>query len=407
MKLTGKPVTADYVPQAYYGQLYPLISMPIFSLHVVTTMLCDPRVVFGLLMIKGPLISKSKFFVDCDNSEAKEYIKDNLTRFWRGGAMRALKAIEWGYSCSEVLYAKENGKVMFVGLKDLHPLDCKLITLEGEPFAAKIRNVPSSNRSDAFKRQVTLQGPKFFWHVHNRDRHPYYGQSRLHGCYQPWIEKWMPGAFRDSRKLFFYKYAFAGPTVRHPPGMVNTEVAGVQRPAKDLAREIGEKSRNGAVVTMPNDVDPNGNPLWSLEPASVMAAPPGLMEYGHDLDDEIWEGMGVPPEVGRAEGTGAYAGRRVPLDAFFSILQEIVYWMSFDFKNQIMQNLMDVYYPDVAFDIVPFPLLKPEQEEESPEEQMEDDDESSVASFQEDDNSAILISNSPPAGYAPRYSIAQ
>ena len=67
-------------------------------------MMQDPRIGFGIELLKGPILSKAKFKVETDNTAVKEFLIKQITRFWRNGARISLNAIVYGYSGSEVLY---------------------------------------------------------------------------------------------------------------------------------------------------------------------------------------------------------------------------------------------------------------------------------------------------------------
>jgi hypothetical protein len=175
----------------------------------------------------------------------------------------------------------------------------------------------------------------------------YYGISRLFHAYLPWIEKWHNGGYRDSRRVFFYKYAFNGGTMRHPQGSTPTLVDPVsgyamQTANSEIARREMDYLRNGGTLTLPSTKDAMGNYLWEYQPASVTPSPEGLMEYGRDLDQELWEGMGIPPEVAETPGDsmGSFGGRSVPMDAFNCILHSIYTDAMESFVKQIVHPLV-------------------------------------------------------------------
>jgi len=370
----GKPVTRDYVPSASLsGWLFSNRLAP-FTLHTVNNMLCDSRVTFGLWLIKGPILSHAKFYIKCADPKVKEFIVNTITRFWRTSAIKTLKAIEWGFSCSELLYEYDKRKklIVFQGLKDIHPLDCRLVTSDGKAIGASVRNVP--NHKGAGTKKVTLESPRFLWHVQGREAHPFYGQSRLRGAYQPWTEIWTDGGYRDSRRLFFHKYAFDGGIMYHPPGTTKISGGGgavaQEISNKDLAREMIEKRKTGGSMTLPNLPGEDGNRQWDYIAPEVQQPPSSLMEYGKDLNDELWEGMGIPPEIARAEGTGAFAGRAIPMMAFFSVLQEILLNLIADVDGCLITPLVQQNFGDVEYEIEPHRLSVPddfkEQQQQPP-----------------------------------------
>ncbi|HUT88735.1 MAG TPA: hypothetical protein VMY37_04520 [Thermoguttaceae bacterium] len=403
----GAPRTAEYVPTLYHSGWSGLRRrMPPFNLHQVDEMLTDARVEFGLRLIKGPVLSKSRFFIDCNNPEVKEFLKNTVVRFWRTSAARALKALEWGFSCSEVMYRPQKGRLEYETLKDLHSLDCRAITQQGKFLGATVQHVPGRGRQ-----KVGLVVPKVLWHIHAREKHPWYGRSRLQAAYLPWVEMWSDGGYRDARTLWYHRNAFDSGTMRHPQGMIKID-ENRQVPAKDLAREIMEKKKTGGVLTLPNTQSQGpGIYDWTYEPPNAPAPPAELLEYGENLRDEIAEGMGVPPEIIRAEGTGAYAGRQIPMDAFYAMLQEIVYWLMFDVDQQVLRPLVEVNFgPEIEYEVIPFGILRPSAEEHAVEREAQSPraiPPMSMTDWLTEPRYGIeIISDEPPVGYTPKWSNA-
>ena len=62
-QLLGKPITADYMPSGYSGLFLFARNRPPFSMTVIQEMLGDPRVIFGLWLIKGPILANSRFYI--------------------------------------------------------------------------------------------------------------------------------------------------------------------------------------------------------------------------------------------------------------------------------------------------------------------------------------------------------
>jgi hypothetical protein len=369
------PITKNYVPTVYFSIWSYISKTPPFTLLNVSNMLADFRIRWGLWMLKGPIMSKGKFFIKTEDAEVKEYLIKTVTRFWRTSAIRALKAIEWGYSCNEALYrtGEQDGLIHFHSLKDIHSYDARALTRDGHISAANIYRVPKKEAiSAASNQKVTLYGPRKLWHTHARELHPFYGQSRLYGAYLPWIEIWTDGGYRDSRRLFFHKYAFDGGGLYVPEGTTNVGDDGTGRPRNVanmvLGRDIIDKKKTGGTTILPGITDDQGKRKWEPIPPTINPTPAGLMEYGEILKDEMWEGMGIPPEIARAQGTGSYAGRVVPLMGFYSILQELIYWLIHDADEQIFRPLVDFNFGEGReYEIIPFSILDEALKEENEE----------------------------------------
>lgn len=343
----------DYIPNAYSGYWIFNRQRPIFTQFTVREMLIDPRVNFGLWLIKGPMLSKAKFKVESENEEVRDFVIDMVNEFWQNGAVQALKAVEWGYSGSETLYKRDEktGRIIYAGLKDFESPSVKVVTKWGNRTGLLISNFQTAKMEPG--KAVYLGGPKAFHHVHWRHLHPHYGRSRLIGAHIPWNEMWSEGGYRDIRRLWFYKNAFEGGTIYHPQGYYKTP-EGSLHSYQDLAQSLIEKKRTGATLTLPSDTDARGNRKWDYQEAKGNTIPAGLFDYGDSLRIEILEAMGIPYEVIEAsgnEGFGSSTGREIPETAFYSILQEELNWLIFDFVNQIAKPAVQI---NAALGLLPY-----------------------------------------------------
>lgn len=399
--------TSDYLPSGYAGLFYLGRNRPPFTHWSIREMLQDPRVRFGLSLIKGPIASMAKFEIQGKDKKVNEYVAKQVNRFWKNSLMRALRAIEWGYSGSEVIYRFMDGQLHFDRLKDIDPLDVRPVICKGELTGINVRNVHwMQSIRDTYPLYLGI--PKAFWHIHNREFHAWFGQSRLYSAHIPWWEIWSDGGYRDVRRLWFYKNSFEGGTLYHPPGHTRLP-NGVMVSNKDLAREIIEKKRTGGVMTLPNTPTGDRQRAWEHEPAKANPAPGDLMEYGKDLRKEILEALGIPPEViesESSEGFGSSSGRQIPALAFFSTLQELVQWLVYDLDNQILRFLVGVNYGPVEYEILAKPLVesmaetmqgdqgKKDQQDEPP--QSKGSDESKPSENPERNGSANKFPQSEP-----------
>lgn len=383
-QLLGDPLTADYVPWGAYGLwgYYSLMNRnrPPFSYLMIRDMLADPRVIYGLWLLKGPIIANTEFDVKTSRTEVAEYVDSNLRRFWLNSAARVMKAIEWGYSGSEVLYRynQEDGKIHFDTVKDLESLDCRPVTYYGNVVGFTVRNSDlwyvgkigvngqTKNRltgddARALNEQAvnTADGrtyigcPRGIWHTHWRDKNPWFGLSRLYGAHVPWWEQWSEDGYRSIRRLWFSKNAYEGGVIYHPPGQIATTQG--LKSTRDYARELIEKKKTGGILTFPNSPSADGQGrAWEYMPPQGNEIPAGLLDYGQILRDEVLEALGIPPEIVQSSGEtgfGSASGRQVPQMAFFSILQELAQWLAMDFDTQCLRYLVAMHYGPVPYEI--------------------------------------------------------
>lgn len=323
-------------------------------------MLTHPHIQIGLRFIKGRAITRSRFFLEEKDPDIKNFLIQNLTRFWMFSAERAFTALEWGFSGSECLYRMIEGKYYFNMIKNFHATDARVVTnKDGDKIGIKVSNVPSK------KGKVYLGGLKSLWHIQGRQHHPWYGRSILFGAFEPWFESSKDGGGRDIRNLYFYKYAFAGESLYYPPGTTVSSDGTTEESLyilnRDIAREIVEKRRSGAVAVFPNERDENGNLSWQWVPSTPGPGSAPILEYNGDyLKTEILEGMGIPREVIEAAETGSgYSGRAIPMEAFDSTLQDYVNWLVHDFDEQILRPLVKINFGvEASHNINPFGLSR-------------------------------------------------
>lgn len=347
------PMTADYQPPTIYGMnWFWMQNRPPFNPIVrVPEMTQDPRVIFGLDTIKGPLNARARFYVDCDDTSVKEFLVNNITRFWRTSVNIPLQGVEWGWSGSEVMYKRdESGQIRFDRLVHLQPRDVKARTTDGRLTSIGVKGVTGHTG------EIRLGGMKGFWYTHWREQHRWHGRSRLFGAYPAWLEYWTPDGARDMRRLFFHKYAYDGGTAWYPVQNVLLP-DGSEASSKEIMREAVEKKKSGGMYFFPAAPDPN-TPWFRIDPPTTQPPPTGLMEYMNELEAEIFSGMVIPKEILSASETGSgYSGRLIPLQAFFYSLQQIVNTLISDVDAQILRPLVRLNFGRVPeYEIIPLPL---------------------------------------------------
>ena len=370
---------AAYTPMSLEQSLVMTRARPVFNYPIIEEMLMDPRIQFGLMVIKGPIAADTRFSVKAESPEVEEFAITQINRFWTRCIGRVLEGVEWGYSSSEVLYEVDSkGDLVLAGLNSFSPKDVKVIAKNGVRHGIVVQNVRSYGYDF---NQIYLGGPKHFHYVHWRHFNKYYGRSRLWSTLVPWWEIWTKGGYRDTRRLWFGKNAFNGGMIRYPRG--STTIPGRGEVSNhDLAIEMATKMATGSVAVAPstrssslreNEWD------WMFEPVRPNSVPGGLLEYGGLLRIEIFESMGIPYEVVEAsgnEGFGSSSGRSIPLLAYNAILYEIVQDIIRDFREQILDFLiMMKFKKKMDYEVLPLPLQTPDQEQANPNTSPQDDQE--------------------------------
>lgn len=358
-------------PQPIYDPQYGH-NIPMFNKMIIPTMLKDGRIRFGLQMLKGPIQYNTVFIpeeksnnpalidllkangaqfiykVSSENKELQEFIVKTLKRFWTVGLDEALSAIEWGFSCSQVVYKRnEKGRIEYDYMKWNHPDSVKPLFLDHKMVGANLKGVPG------YENGVELLFPKILWHIHNRKVNPVFGESRLSWASIPWHELYVCYGARDIRRTWFIKNAFDGGQMRYPIG--KTKVGEAELDNLDLAIKMMSNMRTGGYRVFPDDVNTmSGQQKWEYQPPSANITPNGLMEYPEKLRYEILEAMGIPPEVTESQsdnGMGSATGRKVPMMLYYSTLAHLCDNAIYDFKTQNLDYLAFVNFKTKDYNV--------------------------------------------------------
>jgi hypothetical protein len=351
-------------PQPIYDPQYGH-NIPMFNKMIIPTMLKDGRIRFGLQMLKGPIQYNTVFIpeeksnnpalidllkangaqfiykVSSENKELQDFIVKTLKRFWTVGLDEALSAIEWGFSCSQVVYKQtESNRIEYDYLKWNHPDSVKPLFLDHRMVGANIKGIPG------YENGAELLFPKVLWHIHNRKVNPVFGESRLSWASIPWHELYVCYGARDIRRTWFIKNAFDGGQMRYPIG--KTKVGESEIDNLDLAIKMMSNMRTGGYRVFPDDINTSsGQQKWEYTPPSANITPNGLMEYPEKLRYEILEAMGIPPEVTESQsdnGMGSATGRKVPMMLYYSTLAHLCDSAIYDFKTQNLDYLAFVNF---------------------------------------------------------------
>jgi hypothetical protein len=327
-QLLGPPLTAAYRPRVVGRFSLFHDHSPLFALADVEEMRRDGRIRLGLRAIKSP-VSVAKMVPRASDKNVAAYVARQLKYLWKDELESLLLMIEYGTAGGEAVWARKpkTGLVELDCLRHVHHQDLQPLELDHKFWGVRIRPV-----------NVDLPPGRGFWLVNQPDLNKYWGQSRLHGAWQPWKEKCGRHGARDVRRLWNIKNCFGGGMLRHPPGSTRDEF-GVIKDNADYARELLEKLEAGGTIVLPNTRDENGNYLWEFIPAAVNGDVPGIRETVKDLDNEIFEGMEIPLEIIQASESGSgWAGRTVPFLLFLTGEDQIVWNVVQTLKRQLIDH---------------------------------------------------------------------
>lgn len=351
--------TAGYEPPPRFGATWQLKAPP-FSLAIAETMLLDHQVAFGIVLGNSPLLS-AKVKVT-GPSDVAEFVAAQWDRIWSNHSRQLFRAKYFGYAGYEVMYRRsETGQLEFDKLLDRSPRDTAPLTYHGRLVGVRFRGLRNAWPGQESPAQVDLYGAKALWLTYDAEYGQRFGRALLEHAYLPYFEKVMDGGAIDLRRLRMVKDAWIGDVIKYPMGRSVTLPDGSIVPWRDVVREMGELRASGGMLALPSDCDENGKPLVEYIPPTSVSGATQIMDWIHDLDWDILDGLYVPKEIVEASETGSgYSGRSIPFVSFLSVRDAELADDVRQVNEQILQPLVALNYgrkATKAYEIKPVPLL--------------------------------------------------
>lgn len=317
------------------------------------------------------------------DSRVSQFVLAHAERFWQRGMPLFQEGYIYGWAPGEHIYKESSGMLVWSHLKSFHPSDGYVLTYNHQTVGIRVKNI----RDDVFNPKPKLGAggsidlwfaaghvpAKAGWYPHRPRFSQLYGRSQLIGGWRPWRRLGWRDGIEQVIDAAVYRAGYKGPVVRHPQEDMQTAQTGIpatrtdgaghpRRPARDVARQIVEWAKAGAGFTLSSAQYPpaqGGGNKWDIEwPDHVMDVRP-LIEAAKYLEDQIMLGIGVPPELVKAGGTGSgYSGRSIPREAFLDGQQHIADAMLQIFVEQVIRPLVIWNFGDIPFNIQVKPLLK-------------------------------------------------
>ena len=278
----------------------------------------------------------------------------------------------YGWGAGEHVYRESAGLLVWSHAKYFHPGDSYVLTCGYRPVGIRVRHVRNKEPVDLWYASGAIPA-KACWYAHRARFGNLYGRSQLVGAWRPWRRLGWRDGVEQVIDAAIYRGGYAGPVVKHPPEDMATAKSGIpatqvdggglsRRSARDVARQMVEWAKAGAGFTMSSAQYPATQGVgakWSIDwPTQVMDVMP-LVEAARYVEDQVFYGIGVPPELIRASGTGSgYSGRNIPREAFLCAQQPIADAMLKMLIDQVVRPLVLQNYGDVPFNIACKSLLQ-------------------------------------------------
>lgn len=324
-------------------------NVPVFDDSTVYRMLSNPRIRMGLRFKKGPILSETRYVLECQVPEVQLYLENIFKQFMQVGMETALHSLEWGCCASEVLYKldKGTGQMMFDKLVYLHKSSVIPQVLNNVVVGVNLRK---TNEDKVLSSEYQyIGGMKKLWVVHNRDFHPIWGMSDLNGAHVPWEEFDGFGGAREARSIWFRKNAFDGGVIKYPNRTSNIGNGQTQH-NRYIAASIMDRKRAGGTLALPAEIPTD--PQWDYQPPQGSELPTTMMDYIRILKEEELEGMEIPPELLASSELGSSNNKRVLQQAFYTSLTLIAQEVLFAFCEQVAEPLVRLNFgQDIPFSL--------------------------------------------------------
>jgi hypothetical protein len=300
------------------------------------------------------------------DSKVAAFVLAHAQRYWdRAVPLLQEGGYSYGWSGGEHIYKESNGMMTWSHVKDFHPDDAFILTLNNSPIGIRVKNIRNHEPVSLWFASGSIPA-KASWYPHRPRFNQFYGRSQLIAAWRPWRRLGWRDGVEQVIDAAIYRAGFCGPQMRFPPEDSQTSKQGVpatqndsegnpRRQARDVARQFAEWAKAGASFALPSTKFPDsqgGGYKWELVwPDHVMDVMP-LVNAAKYIEDQIFYGVGVPPELVRAGGTGSgYSGRSIPRESFLAAQQKIADEMLQKFVEQVLRPLVLWNFGDIPFEI--------------------------------------------------------
>jgi hypothetical protein len=325
---------------------------PWFTWWDVPRMCRDPQVRFGLRMLRSPF-QQVKWKISADSHRVAKFVDRTLRRFWQGSLPRLLQNFfKYGRAPggNEFYYDRDERLWKLSRVRAIEPSDATARVFQKGPKANQLAGFDLPTVGGV----KTALRPYAFWFAGSEELCAHHDWPRLAGAFTPWLEKNGKGGARHSRRLWYWRHAFSGGTIRHPNDWI-TLPNGDKVHSEDIARQMGENFLNGSVSIVANTPHQSdklgGKYAWEFEQAESHSDTAGMRDYPQDLDKEIMVGMEIPTEVWTPGGTGGgWSGRSIPMEAWLGGADDLAGMILAEFRLT-MDLLVGVNFGGKKYDI--------------------------------------------------------
>lgn len=344
-------------------------NLPSLSFLMIEQVLLDETIQIGLAARRAVIQGVEFGFeingqwqtgVQCADEAVGAWVMRQIRKLWACAIDHVSSAQVYGWCGMEVIWerSQEFQTWEISGFEQRHANDVRALidTTTGRKCGIRFTNIKGVSEG-----YVDLRFPEAFFHAYDASPGEIYGRTVLTGAYRPWADKHLDGGAVDVRRLFMHKDAYGGADIKYPEG--STDIGTIDNPFevanRELAREIVEQLEAGGVTTTPMQYDDEGRQKWELTRATVPSNPTHILQYPGDLDGEMLRGMYVPDGVLKADDTGSWQGRLIPMGILYANLDPWVGTLLRDFREQVLEpGIVNNWGRLVPFSVQHKPLAK-------------------------------------------------
>lgn len=362
----------NYTPPPGHRGSMDELGLPQFNMRQINLMLRDSQIKLGKAIKTAPLMHVK--FSASGSPNVAAFASEMMHTAWDTIVPKMANSLWYRIFCAEPTFKKNKGIIELTGCSDFYPPDCEFLEINKQLVGIRVKQRVSDRNSISYGHQ-DLYGMKSLVYIHQQQFGSRDGVSELEGAYEAWLEKVGPDGALAKRKLWFYKNSFHSGIIKHPPGSYQwnrSDNTVAETPYRDIARQAVERGTSGSVWAFPQVFDEKGNSMWDYQPSAVNGDGKPMMDYVEQLNTEMLRGMGIPDDIiSQTSGTGSYAGRSIPFQAFLTSQNDTIRAMFSAILKQVVLPLcwwnfqsLDVEFHDIECDRDK--LLPPDGPEEPP-----------------------------------------
>lgn len=306
------------------------------SIKVFKLMRADPQLSLAIETIEAP-IRTLDWRIEGTNETEVETMTNVFRGLWHKLIRELLKAVWQGFTVWEKIYELDTTlQLQLKKLKDLDPEHVEIQYTEAGNFAGVIQKAKGLLSGD---NDIQLPPEKTFIFSHRSEYGNLAGRSRFLNVKRHW--SWKNNVQTEVLIRYLALSVFRSLVGRAPIGRTVDSDEGETDSLSFMGKLLASIKSGGAVV-MPNDIDEEGNPLYTIEmlqDTTQRVAP--ILDALAYFDQQLMRGMGIPDRVANQDGsTGTFSLVSKMVDMFIAMLNNL----KTDIEEQITDFVLQPWH---------------------------------------------------------------